>query len=116
VLRSIGAVIVGYLVFGVSAAAVFPLTGHDPHAPASPMFMFGMVVYGAVFAALGGYVAALIAGRRPRAHALAVGVLIALGSTVSLIASESDARWSQLAALVLMAPAAALAGMLRRRP
>ena len=80
------------------------------------MFVFGMAIYGILFAALGGYVAALIARRRPRAHALAVGVLIALGSTVSLVVSASDARWSQLAALFLMAPAAAWAGMLRRRP
>jgi hypothetical protein len=32
VLRSIGAVVLGYLVFGLSAAVLFPLTGRDPAA------------------------------------------------------------------------------------
>jgi hypothetical protein len=91
VLRSFAAVLLGYLVFGLSAAVLFPLTGRDRHAAA-------------------------IASHRPPAHAVAVGALIALGAVAALIAAPADSRWSQLGALFLMAPAAALGRILRRRP
>jgi RsiW-degrading membrane proteinase PrsW (M82 family) len=115
VLRSIAAVVAGYVVFGASAAILFSLTGRDPHAPAPMAFLIWTTIYGMVFAAAGGCAAAAIAPRKPRVHAAIVGALIALGAVVSLVAAPSDARWSQLAALFLMAPAAAAGGMLRRR-
>jgi hypothetical protein len=115
VLRSIVAVVAGYALFAVSAAILFPLIGRDPHAPAPPTFVIWTTVYGIVFAAAGGYAAAAIARRRPRVHAAIVGALIAVGAVVSLVAAPGDARWSQLAALFLMAPAAAAGGMLRPR-
>ena len=113
-LRSIVAVVAGYAVFGASAAILFPLTGRDPHAQAPMTFMIWTIVFGIVFAAAGGYAAAAIAPRKPRAHAAVVGALIAVGAAVSLVAAPSDARWSQLAALFLMAPAAAAGGTVRR--
>lgn len=114
-LRSVVAVVAGYAVFGASAAVLFPLTGRDPHAPAPMAFVLWTTIYGMVFAAAGGCAAAAIAPHKPRVHAAIVGALIALGAVVSLVAAPSDARWSQLAALFLMAPAAAAGGMLRRR-
>ena len=114
-LPSIVAIVAGYAVFGASAAILFPLTGRDPHAPAPMAFVIWTTIYGMVFAAAGGFAAAAIAPRKPRVHAAIVGALIALGAVVSLVAAPSDARWSQLAALCLMAPAAAAGGMLRRR-
>ena len=114
-LRSIVAVVAGYAVFGASAAILFPLTGRDPHAPAPMTFLIFTTMYGIVFATAGGYAASAIALRKPRVHAAIVGALIAVGAVVSLLAAPGDARWSQLAALLLMAPAAAAGGMLRRR-
>ena len=114
-LRSIVAVVAGYAVFGASAAILFPLTGRDPHAQAPMTFLVLAIVYGMVFAAAGGYAAAAIAARKPRVHAAIVGALIAVGAVVSIVAAPSDAQWSQLAALFLMAPAAAGGGMLWRR-
>jgi hypothetical protein len=116
VLRSIAAVLPGYLVFGLSAAVLFPLTGRDPDAAAPLTFIIWTTVYGIIFAAAGGYVAAAIALHWPPAHAVAVGALIALGAVAALIAAPADSRWSQLGALFRMAPAAALGGILRRRP
>jgi peptidoglycan/LPS O-acetylase OafA/YrhL len=113
VLRSITAVVAGYLLFGVSAAIFFPLTGRDPHDAAPPSFILWTTLYGIAVAMAGGYVASVIAPRRQRLHAAAVGLLIAIGATASLIAAPAGARWSQLTALCIMAPAAATAGMLR---
>ncbi len=113
-LRTIAGVIVGYLIFGVSAALLFALSGRQAHDPASPAFMVTAIIYGIVFAFVGGWVAAMAARRR--SAALAVGIIIAVGALISLVASPgSGAIWSQVAALVLMAPAASLAGRFSRR-
>lgn len=118
-LRSVAAVVVGYMVFAVSAGLLFGLTGVNPHAPQSVPIMAGTVVYGIVFAVLAGLVAVRLAPGRPALHAALVSAVIALGAGASLIASPpAEARWSQWTALLLMAPAASLAVLItssRRR-
>jgi hypothetical protein len=115
-LRSVAAVLLGYVVFAASAFAVFRVSGHAPHAPASVPFMLLTIVSGVVFAIAGGYVAGWIAGRRPVAHALAMAALVVLGAGVSLASTLGHgAVWSQVAALLLMAPSAVLGGWLRGR-
>ena len=115
-LRSVVAVLIGYLVFAVSAFALFRLAGQAPHAAASVPFMLVSIASGIVFALIGGYLAGWIAGRRPRAHAMAMAALLAVGAGVSLaLTFGHGAIWSQVAALTLMAPGAALGGWLRAR-
>jgi len=53
--------------------------------------------------------------RSPAAAGIAVGSIIALGALVSLALSPVGAIWSQLAALVLMAPAAVTGGLVARQ-
>ena len=114
VLRSIGAVLVGYMIFALSAFAIFQVTGQPPHAAASMGFIVGSTVSGALFALVGGYVAGWLAGRRPFAHGVAVALVLALGAAVSLAATLGHgAIWSQVAALVLMAPSAVVGGWVR---
>jgi hypothetical protein len=111
-LRSFGAVIAGYVSFTVLAVALFAVTGRDAHAPAPLTFMIGSTLCGMLFAGLGGYVAARLAGRGPLAHAAALAVVIALGAGISLVTSPGgDAAWSQVAAMFLMAPSALLGGL-----
>ncbi len=112
-MRTIAGVIIGWLMFVLSAVLLFRLAGQEPHAPATTKFMIGSIIYGVGFGFLGGLVAASIAKRR--AAGFAVGTIIALGAIVSLLAQPSGARWSPVSALVLMAPAAALGGAIRRR-
>ena len=115
-LRSIGAVVAGYAVFAVSGALLFMLTGWDPHGPAPLGVIALSTLYGMAFATLAGYVAASLAGRAPLGHAIAVAGLIGLGALVSMVMSAAgSALWSQLTALVLMAPSAAFGGLIRRR-
>ena len=116
ILRSVVAVIVGYVVFAASAFAVFKLSGQAAHAEASVPFMLVSSASGVIFALAGGYIAAWIAGHHPRAHGLAVAALLAVGAGVSLAATVGQGSiWSQIAALILMAPSAALGGWLRAR-
>ena len=114
--RSIVAVIVGYMIFALGTFAFFRLSGQPPHAPAPVSVMLESSVCGMAFALLGGYVAGWLAGRRPFAHACAMAIVLLIGAAVSLFATlGKGAVWSQLAALILMAPCALLGGWLRAR-
>ncbi len=113
-LRSVFAVIVGYAIFAASGVALFQITGQPPHGEASLPFKLGAVAYGVVFALIAGYVGALIGGRRPVAHGAAIATLLALGATASLLSTVGrGAIWSQVCALVFMAPAVVAGGYLR---
>lgn len=115
-LRSIGAVIVGYALFAASGFALFHFTGQPPHGRMSATFILGFVVYGIVFALLGGYVAAWLAGRRPLRHGAAVAILLAVLAAISLLATMGKGVvYTQVLAMVFMAPAALAGGWLRRR-
>jgi nitrate/nitrite transporter NarK len=116
-LRSAGAVIAGYFVFAASAVLLFQLSGQDPHADLAFSFKLASTIWGAVFALVGGWLAAHVSVRRPATHAAAVAAVIAAGALLSLALDRSGARWSQLAALLVMAPCAWLGGVLAaRRP
>lgn len=115
-LRSVTGVVVGYLVFAVSAFAMFRMSGRDPHREQDFMFMAFSVAWGAAFAFAGGYLAGVIAGRKARLHGAAVAAIVALGATASILAQPgAGSKWSQAAALAVMAPAALLGGVVRGR-
>jgi hypothetical protein len=110
------AVVTGYLIFAISATLLFQLTGQDPHATPGPVFGVASVVWGILFATLGGYMAARIAQRGSLIPCILVGCLIATGALVSLyFENRQGAIWSQLSALLLMAPAACAGGLINRR-
>src|SRR5260221_9702024 len=117
-LRSVAAVLMGYLLFAFSAVALFVLTGHDPHAPAGTGFMAITILYGIFFSILGGFVAAAVAGagKYEIEHAFAVATLIAAIGAASYIAeAPGESKWTQLSAVLIIAPAALIGGYLRRR-
>src|SRR4051812_13012318 len=115
-LRSVFAVISGYLVFAVSAVLLFQVSGAAPHAQQSVAFMRFTVAYGMMFAAVGGSLAVRIAASRPMLHAGFVAGLIALGAAISLIASPgAGSTWSQWTAILLMAPCAILGPLVAGR-
>lgn len=118
VLRAVGGALCGYLIFALTGVALGQLTGRNLHA-AQPLWFMGLTaVYGMFFAGLGGLLANRIAPHRAWAVMLMTGLLVA-GAAASLVSSPAtDARWSQWAALLLMAPSALLAPRLlvRRVP
>src|SRR5690349_942951 len=100
--RRVIGIIIGYVIFAGSAAALFQVTHQAPHASAPAAFIVLTTIYGMFFVALGGYVAQVIARSASGAAALGVGVVIALGAIISLVMTWSEAaHWSQWAALVL---------------
>ena len=115
-MKNILAVLVGYLVFGVSAIILFQVADVDPQKEPELGFRIWSTVYGVFFALAGGYVAARVAGKKEIARASAVACILAFIATVSLIAQPGHGSlWSQFAALGFMAPAAIFGGVIRAR-
>ena len=116
IVRSVFAVVLWYFIFASCAFAFFWISGQPPHEVAPLPVMLESIALGMVAALLGGYVAARLAGRRPLLHGLAVATVLAIGAAFSLLATlGKGAIWSQVAALVLMAPCAVAGGWLRAR-
>ncbi len=114
--RGAFAVIASYILFAVPGAAIFALTGHEPHAPASVVYMALTTLWGMAFAFSSGYLAALIGGEVARKAPAVLGGLIAFGAILTMLVTPAGgARWSPIAAALFMAPSAVLGGMLRRR-
>ena len=112
--RSILAVVIGYLIFGVSAWLLFQFASIDPHAAPDASFLVLGSLYGSLFAFLGGYLSAVIARKKAILHASIVAVIIAAAAIASLFLAEGS-HWSELATIFLFAPMAILGGMLRKR-
>ncbi len=77
----------------------------------TPAYLAVNVIYSALFAAVGGYVTASIAGRAPLLHAAALAALMFVMSLVSFCksAGTSQPPWYGVT-LMLLAPTAALLG------
>jgi riboflavin transporter FmnP len=112
--RSIGAVAAGYLIFAMSAVLLFQMSGRAPHQAQPLGFEIASIIWGCVFALVAGWLTARIAARKQTIHAAALAGVIALGALASLIGDVSGAKWSQIAALVVMAPCAWIGGLVSR--
>lgn len=124
VLRSVAAVIAGYFAMAVPLMLMFfavalVLFGGlpDRRMPPPPVGVnLALLVFSGLFAVLGGYVAAWVAGRAPRAHALALGLLmLALGAVMLLNPESPEPMWSRLATVAMALPCPLVGGWLRAR-
>ena len=114
ILRIILGVVVGYLIFAVSAVLLFQFAGIDPHADASFSTTAGVIVFGIVFSIIGGYVCRLIAGRSSVTANYALAILMAAFAVFSLLKSPGN-HYTQLAAIFLFAPASLVGGIIAGR-
>ena len=116
IVRSVAAVLLGYLVFALSAMALFSISGHDPHAPASTIFIVFTTMYGMVFDGLSGFLAAWISKRWKFEHAFAVACLIAVVGAISAFATIGrGSLWTQVVAVLIIAPMAMVGGYVKIR-
>lgn len=114
VVRTILAVIVGYLVFAVSAVLLFNLSGIDPHADAGLGTIAIVIVFGAVFAFIGGYLTKLIAATKTMVANYALAIIMASFAAFSFFKSPGT-HYTQIAAIVLFAPLSLVGGLIRGR-
>ena len=115
-MRTVLAVVAGYLIFAVSAVVFFRILNVDPHSPAAVGFEALTIAYGLAFAMLSGFIAGKIARRSDLWPGIVLALIIALGATVSIIARPgAGALWTQTAALLLFAPASIAGDWIRRK-
>jgi len=112
-MRTVLAVVVGYVLFAVSAVVLFQLAHREPHAVQSLGFTLLAIAYGVAFAAIAGWVARRLSRRTDLLAPICVAGIIALGAVISLATTWREAaHWSQWAGIFLMAPAAIAGGAL----
>jgi hypothetical protein len=116
VTRLIGGIVLGYVIFAFTAVVVFAIPARDPHSAADPAFMVGAIGAGIIAAIAGGYLGAAVARGSERAAGVVIAIIIAGAALISLFVQPGEgARWSQLAALLLMSPSAFLGAAIRSR-
>jgi len=112
-MRTISGIILGYLVFGVSAFLLFRVTHQDPHAPTVMGFEIMAIIYGVFFAFLAGYWGTGIGGRSDMLVAIVIAVIMAGIAIASMIAK--GVGWSPLSAIVCDVPAELVGGYVQSR-
>lgn len=122
-LRSTGAVVLGFIAVVVLSLAtdqvlhvldVYPPWGQPMHAPGLVLLALS---YRIVYGVLGSYIAARLAPRNPMRHALALGVVGFVLSTVAAITTipmDLGPSWFPIALVVTALPCAWLGGALHR--
>ena len=114
ILKSIGAVVAGFVAVFVLAIAtdavlvtahVFPAMDH-PELYGDGLYAL-ITVYTAVYSAVGGYLTAWLAPSKPITHALVLGVLGMLASLAGAVANWDKAAghtWYPIALIVIAIP------------
>ena len=113
--REVVAGIAGFLTFNVASALLFTLSGYDPYSAVSTSFRVVSIVAGVLFALGAGYLTALLSPASPVRPAVMVALLIGVIAVMSMLVSGSGEAWSQLAALLLMAPAVVAGARIRAK-
>lgn len=86
IFQSIGAVIAGYLVSAILTAFTIAALGAllpESYSAENIAWVLFNVIYGCVFAVIGGYVVARLAPARPFAHATVLGLLMAIFAVIT---------------------------------
>lgn len=124
ILKSIGAVLAGFLFIGISHTAVDKILeglGIFPH-PDEGLHITWMVVlalsYRIVLSIVGCYITAVLAPSRPMLHALILGFIGLVLSTIAAIAfipMNLSPAWYPIALAVVSVPCGWVAGVLAER-
>lgn len=113
-LRSVLAVLVGYLIYAIPTVLLVRGTGATTlERPASGVAL-GSTFVGILFAFVGGYVAAWLAPLRDRLHAGVLALIIATAALLQAFGQpDESASGAALTALFFIAPSAWLGGVMR---
>jgi hypothetical protein len=96
VLRSAGAVVLGYAVIVVCTSVGFGQLGGIVHLNAPPRIQAAAAFVAVGSGLLGGLIAALIAGSHPIRHATAVLLFLCIDTGVVLVRGSADPLWFDL--------------------
>ncbi len=122
VLRSIGAVVAGFVavfILDVAVDAILEAAGIFPQPPAPfvvPWMVVLAIVYRTVFNSVGGYLTAMLAPNHPMRHTLILaGIGFAASITGLFAAAGASAPYYPIALVILALPSVWLGGWLRVR-
>ena len=125
ILRRVGAVIAGLLVIVIldtGLDVIMHATGIYPpwFQPTRASLWLLAIGYRAIDSIAGTYLTALLAPDRPLLHALILGIIGVLLSTIGLIATwnkgpEFGPKWYPIALVIIALPCALIGGSLRQR-
>jgi len=114
VFRTILAVIIGYLIFALSAVLLFTLANIEPHDETGYTTIVGVIAYGIVFSLIGGTITKLIASGTSLTANIILALLIAAIAAVSAYMSDGS-NYTQFAAIAIFAPASLIGGIITSR-
>lgn len=105
ILRALIGILVGWVIFAITAVALFRIADQDPHTWPGWSFAVGSTLYGMFFAALAGSILAIIAREKANQAAIILAILIALSALASISMIPAGGKpWSAIATAVFMAP------------
>lgn len=115
-MRSVFAVLTGYVVFAACVMLLVHLSGHDPHGSFTIRAMVIFTLCGMGFAGLAGFLTTILAPRAEFEHSFAVATLIvATGATFLMSEIDKEGIGLQIAALLIIAPMAMVGADFRLR-
>lgn len=123
VLRSIGAVLAGFMivvVLSIITDMVIEKLGLFPGANHPELYTWWMLlvalIYRTIYTVAGGYVTALFAPNKPIPHAVILGILGIIAGTLGAVANwKLGNQWYPIGLVILALPSTWLGGKLRIR-
>ena len=112
--RCLAGWLAGYLISVVSSILFFRLGHIVPELPASSGLLWATALYGIFFAALAGAVGASFYRNQAIGIGAAIALTIGAVGMWSWYTTPTAAHWSQVIAILLMAPAAQFSALIRR--
>ncbi|MDN3658064.1 hypothetical protein QWZ08_20600 [Ferruginibacter paludis] len=109
--RKIVSVIAGYIIFVITALALFKFSGQKPHADPTTTFVILTAIYGAVTSFIAGLVTQMISRTKSLIINYILAFIIAGFATFSLVKSAGN-HWTQLLAIIIFAPASIVGGLI----
>ena len=109
--RNILSIIVGYVIFVITALALFKFSGVKPHADPTTVFVILTAIYGVITSFIAGLVTQIIAQTKTLKINYILAFIIAGFATFSLFKSDGN-HWTQLIAIFIFAPASILGGLI----
>jgi hypothetical protein len=121
VLKSIGAVFAGLVANVILALGTdYPLEKFGlmklPFSENSTWFVLGVTFYRLVYSVLGCYITAILAPDKPFRHAMILGLIGVILSTLGLVAMwDQEPKWYPISLIVLALPCAWIGGKLKTK-
>jgi hypothetical protein len=116
IIRSLLSLIAGYMIFAVAMLLLWMAFGYKPKDIPPDGFLVFSILCECLFALGGGYVAALVAGRKELVHTgILTGIFAILGELSVLCPHNELPLWANMATIVPIAPCFLLGGWIRKK-